>query len=216
MSDINEAAKQVVKKPKVGTPKTEAIIGSAAVKLNAGVENLKKVFEQVDKLPGIIQELSLKVADYEDKITSLDQQYTNTRAQKEFELKLAFEASKEAYVNSYLSQNGLVKLDSTKYTGTLTELQGLKSEFHAKLTSEVTSAKLSLTKDFENSLALEKAKFNVQEAENKAKINELQARLEMAMETAEGYKAQLNAERSASVERSKASAVGTISVGQNK
>jgi molecular chaperone GrpE (heat shock protein) len=55
--------------------------------------------------------------------------------------------------------------------------------------------------------------FNAKEAENKATINSLQAQLQAAKAEAANYVQQLNLERTASIERAKASSVGHINIG---
>ena len=188
MSEVKTPTKQKVLK-------TEAIVGTAAAKLTAATTNLKSAVETATKLVEIVETQTLQIAVQEEKLANLTTEYTNKKNQQDIELRQAFQAEQKACADTYLNDNNLVAVDKTKYQELETSLTTLKSEFDAKLASEVGKAKGIATTEAANAAKLAEAEYKAKEAGNIAKIENLQAQLIAANNTADQWKTQLDEER---------------------
>jgi len=201
---------------KSGTIKTESIIGTAAVRLEAATKSLADAYVQVEKLTKMVEDQTLKSTDLEVKISQLDTDYNNKKAQKELELDLSFRAKEEEYVDRYLAVNGMIKVSNASYLQLRKEYENLKQDYKNEIASETGKIRTEMTKDFDSKMSIKESEFKMKEAENNARISELQGRLDAALQSVDMWRSQLEAERNASVERAKASAIGTVSIAPTK
>lgn len=209
-----EATETKVKKSvQKGTPKTELIIGTSAGKLNAAHKAILEALQQSDKLVEILNDNALKIADSEEKLVNLGVEYTQTKAENDFRLQMEWKQDRANLVNSHLTQEGLTAIPTDKLNSLNNELATLKNDFQQKLNKEVATITASVRKDYENTSALKDSEFKVKEAQNAATINQLQAQLTSAIETASMWKEQLIAEREAGIKRAEASSINSINVG---
>ena len=101
-------------KKTTGTPKTETIIGTAASKLSKAVSDAKSVLEQVTGLEAIVEENTLKVTDLQQRIENLSTEYSQKKAEQEFELDLSYKTDKKEFAEKYLQEENLVAIPQEK------------------------------------------------------------------------------------------------------
>lgn len=198
-----------------GTAKTEAIIGTAATKLAAAVKSITEAASTAVQLEGQLTDYNLKVSDLEGKIGSLETEYSQKKAEKEFQLGLDYKTDRQKFAEAFLKENNMVAIVVEEDTKLRTEFNALKSEFDQKVNAEIGKARGIMENQYKNQVALNEAEYKAKEAQNLATINQLKAQLEFSEKQAELWKTSLDEERKAGVERAKASAIGQLTVGQN-
>lgn len=204
MSDTKVKAK--------GTTKTEAIIGAASNKLVSATKNLSDAVAQALKLVETADEQALKIADNEEKLSNLQTDYANKKTQMEIDLGLEFKAGQAGFANRYLQDNGLVAVSRTENEKLKQDYQALQTEFDTKVNAEIGKAKGMAESQAKSNAALLDAQYQAKEAGNLAQIRNLESQLASVKEWNQTLQGQLNAERTASVDRAKASSVGSINV----
>jgi hypothetical protein len=198
-----------------GTAKTESIIGASANKMETAVKNIIDASSTV--LPNLVKQvtdLTLKIADGEEKVASLQNEYKVLRANQEFELMNAYRTDRERFVSTYLAENKLVSIDSQVLSQTQQELQKLKADFATSVKEEITKAEARAAAQKATEMKILDAEYRAKEAENKASITQLTSQLEFVQSQAKLWKESLDKEREAGTERQKHSAVGSINLGQ--
>lgn len=204
MSETKQKAK--------GTAKTEAIIGAASNKIVTATKSLNDAVATALKLVETMDDNALKIADQEEKLANLNTEYNNKKTQQTIDLELAYKSDKKAFVDQYLVDNGLVYVEKAKYDFLEQSVTEWEEKFDEKVSAEVGKAKGMAQREAENAQKLAEATYQAKEAQNLAKIQNLEAQLKFANEQTQHWQNQLNEERKASVERAKASAVGSITV----
>lgn len=195
-----------------GTPKTEAIIGAASNKLVTATKQLNDAVTTALKLVETADEQALKIADNEEKLHNLQTEYSNKRTQQNIELELAYKADQRAFVNKYLGENGLTACETSEYFELQESIKEWQQKFDEKVSAEVGKAKGMAENAAKSAQLLAEAQYQAKEAQNLAKIQNLEAQLKFANEQTTHWQNQLNEERKASVDRAKAGAVGNINV----
>lgn len=204
MSEVKQKAK--------GTPKTEVIIGAASNKIVTATKSLNDAVATALKLVDTLDDNALKIADQEEKLSNLNTEYSNKKTQQTIDLELAYKADKKRFVDEYLTENGLVYVERAKYDSLEQSVAEWEEKFAEKVNAEVGKAKGMAQREAESAQKLAEANYQAKEAQNLAKIQNLEAQLKFANEQTAHWQTQLNEERKASVERAKASAVGSITV----
>lgn len=204
MSDVKQKAK--------GTAKTEAIIGAASNKIVTATKSLNDAVSTALKLVETLDDNALKIADQEEKLSNLNTEYSNKKTQQTIDLELAYKADKKRFVDEYLTDNGLVYVEKAKYDALAESVTEWEEKFNDKVNAEVGKATGMARREAENAQKLAEANYQAKEAQNLAKIQNLEAQLQFANQQTTHWQNQLNEERKASVERAKASAVGSITV----
>lgn len=193
---------QVKQKPK-GTPRTEAIIGAASNKMVTATKALNDVVSQAIKFTETMEENSLKIADQEEKLSNLKQEFDNKRTQNKIDLDLAYKADQKEFAEKYLAANGLVSVSSRELSEMKASLLEWENKFDDKVSAEVGKANGIANSKIEAERKLLDAQYQAKEAQNLAKIQNLESQLAFATKQAETWEKQLNSERAASIERSK-------------
>lgn len=196
----------------VGNKQTELIIGAGALKLASAVKNITEAVKLVEDFDQIISDKTLKVETLDNNISELETKFKQEKATKEFNLKLEFEASKDKYTNDYLASKGMTSILSA-------ELQAIKDKSNkseediAKAISQAVAIKEStLNKDHNNTLQIKELEYKNREADNIAQLKQQGETIALLKSQITELIKQLDAERSAGIERSKSTAVGTINV----
>ena len=195
-----------------GNTQTEMIIGSAVKDLqkvidsaNASVEKVAKLAEEAEKQQSII-------AQREDQIKELDVKFAETKRQKEVQMELDLQQNERKAVDSILDKQGLVAVSRSEYEKFNAGIAAAKTEAEADAKKEIAIATNSMKKQHENELALAKADFETKQATANAKLENANSQIEFLNSQVKMWKDALDAERNASVERAKASAIGTVSI----
>jgi len=200
---------------KKGNKTTEIIIGSAASRMEAAVKALLQVAPEVEKLKTTLNSGTLEVVNLEDKIGALKQDLTNKVAQNKIELQQAYDADQKAFVDNYLQRNKLVAILETKMDELHDSLDEATTKMSENISKAVNAATSAMKKDHDNADALAKMTFEKKEAENTAKITQLESQVKFLTEQVGYWKKALEDERVAGVERAKAASIGTLNVGQS-
>ncbi len=201
-------------KPK-GTPKTEAVIGTAATKLSAAVKSILEAAQIAPKLEEQLTAYNLKVTDLEGKIAGLQQEYDNKKQQHEIDLGLQFKAAQRKFAEAFLTENGQIAVIVEEDKKVKEELAALKASFNDEVSKKVAAATNAIQSNVDNKIKLLEAEYKAKEAGNIAEIANLKSQLAFANDMANKWETQLNDERKASVERSKSQSATVNVAGQS-
>lgn len=157
---------------------------------------------------------SLKVTTLEDKIGDLTTEYAQKKAEADFNLNLEYKTNEKEFAAKFLTANSLVAIPNEELNKLKSDLAAATADFDKKLNAETGKIKGILETQYANAQKIAEAEAKAKEAENIAQIDNLKAQLKFANEQAALLREALTAEREAGVERAKASAVGSISIGQ--
>lgn len=206
-----ESGKPVVKKK--GTQATEVIIGSAALNIRKSLAALGDAVKTVESLGDKAEEMQGLIAQREDRIKELDVTFAETKRQKQVELDLKVKEDEQKVVNDVLAKNSLVAIPQAELDNIKANLTKATSEMNSEIQKAVGAATASLKKDHEAAVALTAAENRTKEAANTAMLATTESKLKFLEEQVEMWKGALDAERQAGVERSKASSIGVLNVG---
>lgn len=205
---------QVASTPaKKGNKTTEVIIGAASSRMEAAVKSLLAVAPEVEKLQKTISQSTLEVVNLEDTIGALKQDLVNKTSQNKIELEQAYNADQKSFADKYLNQNRLVAVAENDLTGLRNDLEEALNKRDEAVSKAVNAATSSMKKDHDAADALAKMTFEKKEAENAAKITQLEAQVKFLGEQVGYWKLALEAEQKAGIERAKAASIGTLNVG---
>src|SRR6478752_700852 len=93
---------------KKGTVKTELIIGTGVSKIASLVTGAKAIVAEFEKLPQLAEDYSLKIADAQSNLESLDVQFTEKKRQLMLDLEMTVKNEKVRLLDEYLKTDNLV------------------------------------------------------------------------------------------------------------
>lgn len=203
----------MVAQSKKASVSSEVVIGAAAASLKKGLGELKNVVEELLSLEEKSSQLQLGIAGAEDKLKELDVQFVEKlRAHNvEFDLKVKERAMQ--VVEQVLGSQHLVAVPKQELDTLNSSLTKWQTDFETIVKKEVASASGAIAGNFSQKEKLLEADYRAKEAQNLASIEGLKLQVQSLMVQVEDWKDQLVAERAASVEKSKAGAIGAINVG---
>lgn len=195
------------------SPIAEASYAAATRKLASTVNEIQVVVNNLNNLSATSEDLSDAIASKEERIKSLDGEYAEKRRSHnvEFELKVKEDGLKVA--ENILASQSLVAVPKHELEGLRKDFTDLQTGFDDKVKAEVGKATGIVKSHFESTQKLLEAQFQTKEAENIASIKSLNVQVIDLKNQVEMWKAQLNDERKASVDRAKAGQIGTLNVG---
>ena len=194
---------------------TELVLGQAAQNITRAITELNTAIESVNTLSSKAEELTLIVSNKEQSIEELEITYQERDRQLEVDLELRFKANVEGLVTEYLNETEKVSISRTELNDLRNELTATKAGIDTQVKKEVAIATNSLKSHYENSILLANSEHARKEAENLSKIGTLEEKNKFLEGQVTKMYQQMDAERAASIERAKASSVGTIQVGTN-
>lgn len=192
---------------------TEMVLGSAAQNLKKAVAELTIAVDSVKTLEVKGEELTLLVSNKEDQINDLDLKFAEKERQMTLDLDLKMKANAESTVNDFLSKVGKTSIAVSELNSLRKELETIKVNYAKEVTAEVGKAEGIAKARFEQDKRLLESEYKGSQATNIAKITALEEKVVFLTSQSAQWEKQLNAERTASVDRAKAGAVGTINVG---
>lgn len=198
---------------KKGNKTTEVIIGQGAQKFLGAVKQLESVVQVIGKLPDTIQESVLQVTNLEDKIGGLKQELVNQTAQNKIEIQQAYEADRDAFANKWLQDNNVVAVNQEELAGLKQKVANFDQTLENTVKTEVGKAVGIEKANSANALKVQQLEHEKKEAENVAKIAQLQQQNTFLAQQMEYWKKALDDERQAGIERAKASSIHTLNVG---
>lgn len=197
----------------VGNVKTEVIIGTAAGKLSSAVKSFLDASAEIGKLPEHAEELALIIVSREEKLSLLEQELKNRIAQNRIDLQQAFDADQSSFINHWLEKNGKVAVLISDYEGLQESLQKMQKDHEADIKAAEGKAFGIANADKVNALKIAQLEHEKKEASNIAEIAHLKSQTANLQAQVDMLIKQVDEQRKASVEISKAGAVGTINVG---
>ena len=211
MSTVKSAPK------KVGTTGTEVIIGQAAGALKKVVGDITAAAALVsDALVEKAEHLSAQIANREAKIIDLDVEYTEKKRAADVTLDLAIQANADAKATEIITKQGKIAVASTEFEGLKNDLKSLKDKFDSEVKKAESAAFASKEKENKAALETQKLTFDATKAQMVAELSQKDNQISFLKEQIEFLKENIDSERTASVERAKASAVGTLNVNAGK
>lgn len=200
---MSQENKEQQKQKAKGTKVTEAIIGAASNKITVATKALSDAVAKALEITKTLDENALKIADQEEKLNNLQTVYSNKNAQQKIDLELAYKANEKKFAEDYLKSHGMIAVNEADYDEVNNSLQEWEQKFSEKLRAEVSKAEAIANSKAEAARQLLEAQYQAKEAQNLAKIQNLESQLAFANKQAQSWENQLNAERQASIERSK-------------
>jgi nicotinamide mononucleotide adenylyltransferase len=201
---------------KPGTKKasasTEIVLGQAAQQITKAVVELNNATKVVNELAGKAEELTLIVVNKEESVKALEVEFAEKERQLKVDLDLSFKANTDRVVSTYLESVQKVAVPTTEINSLRKELEEVKSNREADIKREVSIVTNTLKTQYENEIKLIHSENKAIMAENAAKIGTLATQNKFLEEQVSKLYAQLDAERSAGIERAKAGSVGSINV----
>jgi predicted RNase H-like nuclease (RuvC/YqgF family) len=203
----------VAKTTKSSSKTTEMVLGQAAQQITKAVAELNSAVNTVNQLKSEAEELTLLVANKEEEIASLETTYAEKSRQSAVDFELNMKANAEKVVTEVLRASGKEAISSTELKALRQELESVKANADANTKSQVAEVAASLKAQFENDLRFMQSENKAVAAENASRIGVLNEKNSFLESQVAKLYEQLNAERSASIERAKAGAIGNINVG---
>ena len=191
---------------------TEVVLGQAVAQITKAVNELKAATATVTTLSEQADQLTLLVANKEEAISALEVEYAEKRRQADVELELSFKANQERVVNQWLTSNGYTSIATSELTTLRSDLDSARTNTETIVKKEVATVAATLKTQYENEIKLIHSENKAIAAENAAKIGTLATQNVFLEEQVTRLYAQLDAERSAGIERAKAGSVGSINV----
>ena len=191
---------------------TEVVLGQAAAQIAKAVNELKAATATVSTLSDQSEQLTMLVANKEEAISALEVEYAEKRRQADVELELSFKANQERVVNQWLTSNGYTSIATSELTTLRSDLDSARTNTETIVKKEVATVAATLKTQYENEIKLIHSENKAIAAENAAKIGTLATQNVFLEEQVTRLYAQLDAERSAGIERAKAGSVGSINV----
>lgn len=204
--------KKVTKK---GNSQTELIIGSAVNEFKKVIANVENATKKVGELAAEAEKQQGIIAQREDQIKELDVQFAEAKRQKEVQMSVELKENEKKTVDEILARQGLVAISKTEHEKLTTDAAKIKAEVEAESKKELAIVTNSMKSKHENEMALAKAEFEKTQATTAADLANSAKQIAFLNEQVGMWKGALDAERTASVERAKASAIGTVSINGN-
>ncbi len=200
------------KATKKGTSNTELIIGSAVGELKKVIANVETATEKIADLAAEAEKQQGIIAQREDQIKELDVTFAETKRQKEVQMAVELKENEKKTVDGILEKQSLVAVDKASYAKFTSDLETIKADASKDAQKEIHAATGSMKKQHENEIALMKAGFEKDQASTTAQLAQTAEQIKFLQEQVNMWKGALDAERSAGVERAKASSIGTVSI----
>lgn len=198
-----------------GTQKSEAILGTASVKLGTGVKALEEVVETISKLPQQIADNLLIISDQENKIDEQALELKNSIAQNKIELGQAYESDKQGFVEVWLKENEKVAIDQSEFEELREELSEAEKATEAAVKREVAIVTNTLTRNFESAKKEYELTYAAKEAQNLAALSQKDEKISFLEKQVAAWQKALEDEREASIKRAQASSINqTITSGK--
>jgi hypothetical protein len=214
MSETKTEKKAVVTSKK-GSANTEVVIGSAAQLIKKSVDGLRTAVETVNKLGEQAENYQGLIAQKEARVAELDIEYKEKRRAAEVELEVSIKQDETKVVAAILERQGKIAISQEELVDLRNKSSKGEAEVKAEIQKAVGEVTGRLTKQHESELKLKEAEVKATAAESVAKIQNLEMQVSFLKDQVDSWKNALDAERSASVERSKANAVGSINLGNS-
>lgn len=112
------------------------------------------------------------------------------------------------HIDNFLAETNRISVTKDRYD----YLFNLGADFDKKLNEKLNAETSKIRAEFNNTLNLKESDFKFREAENAATINSLTSQLASARNEAKVWQDQLTSEREASIERAKASSIGSVNI----
>ena len=198
---------------KKGNASTEVVLGQAAQQITKAVTELATATATIGKLASQAEELTLQVSNKEDEIAALDVKFAEKERQLTVDLDLSFKANTNKVVTEYLASVGKESITTSELSSLRSELSDVKHSADKSIKEAVGSALATARAQYENDIKLLHSENKAIAAENASKIGVLAEKNKFLEEQVTKLYAQLDAERSAGVQRAQAGSVGSINIG---
>lgn len=163
-----------------------------------GLEAMKNELTNID------YELTEKRVELDKLTVALDE----TERQRLIDIDLKAREKMTSHIDAFLLETNRISMNKERYEHLLNLDLKFEDEVR-KITSESNNRARS---EYTNALALKEAEFKAKEAENNAQLKSYEGQLVAAKNEAKMWQDQLNSERAASIERAKASSIGSVNI----
>ena len=194
---------------------TEIVLGAAAKSLSKVVGELEVVVSSVKSLESKGEELTLLVVNKENEISELDVVFTEKERQLTLDLELKMKGNAEKVVTEFLYAQGKIAVAQTDFNALKKELETTKSNYLKDLEAEIGKAKGIAKSHYESEAKLLQSEHKTEQATNTSKIVALEEKVKWLEIQSSKWELALAEERKAGVQRAQASAIGTISLGND-
>lgn len=196
----------------VGNRTTEGIIGAGAAKLNVALVALNAVVKELSNIDSVVEENTLKVVGLESTIAELEQQKKNAITQNKIEIGQQYAADEQYFIDAYLKNAGLITIKPSEVDALRKDLDNTRSSIDEQVKKEVNAQVGAIRAQYINEAKMGALEHSTKEAQNLARISQLENRAAFLEEQVTSWKGALEAERQAGVQRAQASSIGAINV----
>lgn len=197
---------------KKGSLATDAILGQGAASLTKAVSEMKNAASAIEKLVADSEQLTLEVSSKQEQIDQLAVEYAEKLRQAELDLDLKVKANEDRVATEILAKTQKVAVKHSDYTALQSELNTVKSQQEQVIKAAEGKAEGMAKSKYENEAKLLTATHATESASDKARITSLTEKVSFLEVQIAKWEGALDAERTASVERAKASAIGSVNV----
>lgn len=187
---------------------TSKVLSKGANDLVKALNSLKQASTSIEAMSEEVSNLDYQISEKEKSLKQLEVNMREMERQAMLELDMKVKEGMSKHIDSFLHSTDRVAVDFEEYKS----LKETKTEFNSLLATERKKITDELNAKYLSELNLKLAQINAERAEDKAALKTLETRLADSQKAADMWRTQLESEREASVERSKASSVGTINV----
>jgi hypothetical protein len=214
MAKGNTVEVEVKKAPvKKATTGTEVILGKSALKLETGLVAVLAAVTELKQLQETSGDLTLKIAQQEADLEGLKASFNEQLRTGQVELANALKEDAKALVREVLAENGLEAVDSEELKALKKAYDTLKSEFNAQVSKDVAAAVRAATANFDADKKLYIAEQSSKEADNKAKVSNLEDKVLFLTEQNDALLGQLKEAGDNAVKIAQAGSIQTINLG---
>jgi len=197
---------------KKGSLATDAILGQGAASLTKAVSEMKNAVSAIEKLVNDSESLTLEVASKQEQIDSLDLQYVEKLRQADLDLDLKVKSNEDKVASDILAKTGKLAVKREDYQALTTELNSVKTGQEQTIKAAEGKAEGMAKSKYDAETRLLQAQFEAKSASEKAQIVSLTEKVSFLEIQISKWENALASERQASVERAKASAIGSVNV----
>jgi hypothetical protein len=197
---------------KKGSLATDAILGQGAASLTKAVSEMRTAASAIEKLAADSEQLTLEVASKQEQIDQLAVEYAEKLRQADLDLDLKVKANEDRVATEILAKTQKVAVKQADYTALQNELNTVKADQERTIKAAEGKAEGIAKSKYEGEAKLAAATFAAEAASDKAKITSLTEKVSFLESQISKWEGALTAERTASVERAKASAIGSVNL----
>lgn len=195
------------------TAKTEVTLGKAAQSLEQSAKRMEEGLSVLEDFKLQLSDLDLQIATKESRLEELEVQLKQKVDANRVELALTLKEDEASAVTSILSKGGMIAVPVDELERVKKEAYELKANFDKEVKAEVAKAEAVINRNAKHAADLADKDFIAKEAENKAKITNLEDKVQFLLKANYDLTTKLDKALEANVSIAEASKGSNINLG---